>query len=175
MSWFNKWQANVLTDPWILPDLCLIQQGNVDRFHSSLCVYFHLLRCVAYLLSCSSGSLDPSIADTRERRINSTEFCTEQTLKQQHNIWLISRIKHSNRTNILKKRQIQTLPLILRLGTLTFSVFLYYAFCLFVIVFITQSCDSKIIWMSSPGSAAPCYTQSAAGGGWWMMEHWAKP
>lgn len=88
-----------------------IHHGSRDHF--SLCVYFHWLCWVVYLIRCSSSSPDPSVADTQGFYFCwihklSTEHTQSQTLKQ--------RLKETNQSK-------STLLLILRLGTLTFCLF----------------------------------------------------
>ena len=99
------------TSPLIPSDMCLLHYGSTsgaDRFHCSLCVNFHQVCCAAYLLCPSSGSLEPSEADTQSfyfwqmpepQCSNSAKFSTEKTgnhaPEQQHNIWLLFKIKHS--------------------------------------------------------------------------------
>ena len=46
--------------------LWLRHASGADRFHSSLCVNFHLVCCAAYLLCPSSGSLKPSGTDMQD-------------------------------------------------------------------------------------------------------------
>ena len=74
-----------------------------QQLHCSLCINFYWVCCTAYLLRPSSGAPQSRYAgllflvDAGARRSNSAKFSTEQTLsqtpKQQHNIWLIFKIK----------------------------------------------------------------------------------
>ena len=82
------------------------------------------------------------LADARTQRSNSAEFGTEQTgshaPKQQYNIWLLFKIKHSMLTpaqKSQKKRQIRALLLILRSGSLC------------VVVFITHTYNCSHEWL----------------------------
>ena len=68
------------------------------------------------------------LLDATAWRSNSAEFSTEQTgshtLKKQHNIQLIFIIKHWMPAQNSEKRKIQSLPLIVRMGTLCVVVFI---------------------------------------------------
>ena len=146
--------------------------SRADGFHSSLCVHFHMLHCVGSLLNCSCGSPHPSLAAASISAgcgawcINSSKFSTEQTgshaPKQQQNIQLIfiMKVRVGASKKIMKKSQMKACLLIFQLGTAC------------VVVFTTQTCNCGHVWfclavsqLQLPGSAAPCCTQNAAGGG----------
>ena len=112
------WLCSVMAPPW-------------QQLHCSLCINFYWVCCTAYLLRPSSGAPQSRYAgllflvDAGARRSNSAKFSTEQTLsqtpKQQHNIWLIFKIKQCvlmPAQKSQKKRHLQALPLIHRLRTL---------------------------------------------------------
>lgn len=102
----------------------LSQGSRADRIHSSLCVNFHLHMCSIPDLTVQSPveqiHMTSIQANTRATTAIHLQFIQEFT-KQQHDIWLTFRIKHSVLAPAQKSPQdgqTQPLLLILQLGTL---------------------------------------------------------